>query len=148
MTAADNARLAQLEEAYHHLGREVGGLRSDLQALAGEIRGELSRRSRVQWSPMIAAVAVVITIIGAFAQGPLAEIRRIDTRQSEMAASRFTESDGSRLETRINRIEGDLHDLQDEDFDRPEAERMEARIMEHYVRLADALDRVAERGCK
>ena len=148
--STSTSRIAALEEGYKNLGREIGGIRHDLQTLAGEIRAELSRRSRVQWSPMIAAVAVVITVMGAFAQGPIAMINRNDDAIRAMASNRFTDRDGEALrralETHNTAFMKELHEMQtrlreieDEDLNRPEAETMLAPILQE---LRDQRSRV------
>jgi len=145
------SRISALEEGYRNIGREVGGLREDLQSLAAEIRRELNSRARVQWSPMIAAVAVVITVMGAFAQGPLSDIRRNDERISAMSANRFTDEDGRAI---AHTIESDrevfieelrvmnerIRGIENEDFNRPEAERMRGEIMIHFTDLNRKVD--------
>lgn len=126
-------RIAALEEAYRGIGREVGGLRDDFKAFATEVRKDLAVRSRTQWSPLIGAASLVVAVIGGLvtlgAQGPLrdiarhdAEISRMRTATEIMSGNRFTASDGARMWEAIRTIE-------DEDFDRGEAELMYERIL-------------------
>lgn len=136
------ARLSALEEGYKNLGREIGGVRSAVDNLAVEIRSELNRRGRVQWSPLVATVAVIIALFGAFAQGPISEIKRNDEAIRQMTSNRFTDKDGDRHETRLDRVEDQIHALQDEDFGRAEFEKAREELKAEYLRLCERVDAV------
>lgn len=77
-------RIAALEEGYRNIGRELGGLRDDFATFSRDVRGELHERASTKWSPLIAAVAVAVAMIGGLvtlgASGPLATIDRHEDR--------------------------------------------------------------------
>lgn len=133
-------RLSGLEKGYESLQGEIHGLRTDLRALAAEIRTELGTARRVQWSPLIAGLAVLVAIIGGLASGPIADIERIEERLNRTESNRFTDRDGGRLEGRVDRVEQRLDMALDEDFKRPEAEAMRSEIMAEIRRLQDRLE--------
>lgn len=80
-------RIAALEEGYRNIGREVGGLREDFALFARDVRGELHERASTKWSPLIAAAAVVVAVVGGLvtlgASGPLSTIDRVVERMQE-----------------------------------------------------------------
>lgn len=158
--ASNTDRLAALETDYRHLGREIGGLREDFASFAREVRNELHSRSRTQWSPIIAGVAVIVSVLGGLitlgGRGITSDLSRHDTSidriQSHIdtiRADRFTDADGRELWRAIAT-------LSDEDFDRPEAERMRDELVgimdtrdeahRREVELAVAALREAVRG--
>ena len=144
------ARLSALEEGYRNLGREIGGLRDDFATFARDVRGELHERSRVQWSPIIAGVAVVVTILGGLitlgAQGPMRDlarhddaVARLEERVDQIRGSRFSNVDGHRLEDRVRAIE-------DEDFSRGEYEVEAALLRAEIARVRDRFEKHVEDG--
>lgn len=129
-------RLSAVEQGQEATQREVHGLRTDLRAFMAEMRTEVGSRSRTQWSPIIAGVAVIVALVGAFAAGPIGDISRLEERVAHTDGNRFTDSDGELQQQQINELREVVRAVNDEDFDRGEAETMKAEIMRelHWLR--------------
>lgn len=132
-------RLSAVESAVASMGREMHGFRTDFRTFAAEMREEVGSRSRTQWSPIIAAVAVVVAVVGGLAAGPISDIGRIEERQTRMLGNRFTDADGARHGRRLDRLEELVVTVTDEDFDRPEAEAMRVEVMGEVRWIRDQL---------
>lgn len=140
-------RIGALEGGFKSLGNELHGLRDSFDSFAIEMRRnhqELQRaqaaRERTQWAPIIAAVAVVVSVIGGLvtlgANGPLRDLSRHDQQLDRVvdkidsiSRSRFTSDDGKMLDASLQR---EMRDL-----DRVSASRIDAldEMLQREMRL-------------
>lgn len=136
-------RLSAVEQGLEGVSREIHGIRTDMRSFMQEMRGEMGSRSRTQWSPILAGVAVIIALVGAFAAGPISDISRLEERVAATDSNRFTDKDGELQQQQLNKMWDRLESVEDEDFDRPEAERMRDEIMSEVLWLRDFMLRFA-----
>lgn len=111
-------RIAALEQGFESVRGEIHGLRQDFSGFASEMRREMAVRGRTNWSPILAGIAVLVTIIGGLvtmgAQGPLRDLAR-----AQAASDRLVE----RLSEIERYFQSELKTIVNEDYKRPEAEK-------------------------
>lgn len=170
-------RIAGLEQGFESLRGEIHGIRTDLRTFTRDVRAELGHRAQVKWSPIIAATAVIIGVLSAFAAGPISDIHRIDEWHHQTQSNRFTSHDGAALqdwvrelyktgtqlsierhemqqelfdraqlrqEKSIERIWSQINDIQDEDFDRPEAEKLFGELQTEIKEQRQRIDNLVK----
>ena len=112
------------------VGARLGRLEAEVEGIQGTlntISRKLDNTGKVQWSPIIAAVSLIVTILGGLivlgSRGPVNDLDRHEALISSITKSRFTKEDFSnfiamyyrdydRFERNLEKIEDMLREHQ------------------------------------
>lgn len=138
-------RISALEEGYRHIGREVGGLREDVQDFMREVRRDMAAARRTQWSPILTAIAVVVAVVGGLVTlggQPIKDsvhrhnvmLDRLADRIDTIRETRFSARDGITLreEFRADIESATERERRSIDLLRAEVDRLRDRVVKHH----------------
>jgi hypothetical protein len=130
---------SQVSNRLGRLEAEVEGIRSSLDIIARK----MDSVTKTQWSPIIASIAVVVTIIGGLvtlgSQGPIRELGRHELAIQNMSNTRFTKEDGIMVRDLIDKLDTSLQ-REMRDLDRISETRLDNldHVLQREMRLLNA----------